>query len=316
MADRDECAEVSNAGKGVQTLPHITVCVCTYKRPLPLTRLLNEILPQQSDDLFTYSVVVVDNDIDRSAESTVAEFGMKARFPVIYIVEPNRGISLARNRVLQNADGEYVALIDDDEYPTPGWLLTLFKTCVEHQVDGVLGPVRRHFDEAPPKWLLKSSLFDRKVHETGTSVLWHDARTGNCLLNRRIFMGDASPFRAEYTAGEDEDFFRRKISKGFKFIWCGDAEVFEVIPPARCKRMYCARKALLQGVNAARYSQLRTLRIAKSTVAIPIYTLALPFALLLGQHRFMELLVKLCDHLGQFLMSVGINPVQEEYISD
>jgi len=156
MADKCESREVSNADYGVQTLPHIIVCVCTYKRPLPLARLLGELLRQQSDELFTFSIVVVDNDIDRSAESTITEFRKKAGFPVSYFLEPRRGISLARNRVLQNADGEYAALIDDDEVPTPCWLLNLLRTCAEYQVDGVLGPVRRHFDEAPPKWLLKS----------------------------------------------------------------------------------------------------------------------------------------------------------------
>ena len=43
--------------------PHISVCVCTFKRPDSLTRLLSKIADQRSDEQFTFSVVIVDNDM-------------------------------------------------------------------------------------------------------------------------------------------------------------------------------------------------------------------------------------------------------------
>ena len=56
--------------------------------------------------------------------------------------------------------------------------------------------------------------------------------------------------------------------------------------------------------------------VIKSLIALPLYSLALPFSLLAGQHRFMALLVKLCDHAGKLLFLVGIRPIREEYVSD
>jgi hypothetical protein len=50
---------------------------------------------------------------------------------------------------VENADGDFIAFIDDDEFPVNNWLLALFDTCNQYNVDGVLGPVRRHFDEKP-----------------------------------------------------------------------------------------------------------------------------------------------------------------------
>ena len=52
---------------------HISVCVCTYKRPHLLKRLLKELLRQDTGGLFSYSIVVADNDEARSAEATVSE---------------------------------------------------------------------------------------------------------------------------------------------------------------------------------------------------------------------------------------------------
>jgi succinoglycan biosynthesis protein ExoM len=299
-----------------QRVPHIGVCVCTYKRPLPLKRLLTDLDRQETGGLFAFSIVVADNDEQRSAQSTVAEFVLTSAVPVKYCVEPTRGIARARNKVVASAEGEFIAFIDDDEFPAPGWLLTLFKALTEYKVDGVLGPVKRHFDETPPAWLQRSSLYERKVNPTGMRVACRESRTGNVLFDRKIIAGDAAPFRPEFKAGSDEDFFRRQTEAGRIFIWSADAVVFETVPSARWKRMYCVRKALLQGASAAHQQGRNTTSILKSLIAIPLYALALPFALVLGQHRFMMLLLKTCNHLGKLLALVGIHIVREAYVSD
>jgi glycosyltransferase involved in cell wall biosynthesis len=297
-------------------VPHISICVCTYKRPLLLKRLLKELACQETCGLFMYSIVVADNDEARSAEATIADFRAVYKTKIIYCVEPRRNIALARNKVVANAEGEYVALIDDDEFPEPEWLLKLFETCNEFNVDGVLGPVKRHFDEKPPAWFAKSSIYDRPVNPTGQLVEWENARTGNVLLRRRIIEGEEAPFRPEFRAGEDQDFFRRKIEAGYVFIWSADAVVFETIPPARWKRSYILRKAALQGATAALQPSCGAVNIMKSLVAVPLYLAVLPFTLLAGQQYFMMLLVKICDHSGKLLMLMGINPIHEEYVSD
>jgi hypothetical protein len=299
-----------------QDVLHISVCICTYKRPLLLKRLLIELSRQSTAGLFTYSVVVVDNDGEKSAEATVEEFRLTSGIEVKYFVEQRQGIALARNKVVENAEGEFVAFIDDDEFPASGWLLALFKTCNEYKVDGVLGPVMRHFDEVPPAWLQKSRFYDRRINPTGMRVDWPESRTGNVLLKRQILIGDPVPFRPQFRAGEDKDFFRRKIEDGRVFIWCAEAEVFEVIPPARWRRKHLLKRALLRGACAPLYPNCGVASIVKSIVAVPLYAVGLPFALLLGQHRFMTLLVKLCDHLGKLLALVGINPIHEQYVCD
>jgi len=297
-------------------IPHVSVCVCTYMRPHLLERLLKELVRQETGGRFTYSIVVADNDESMSAEATVEEFRQSSEIPIIYCVEPRRNIALARNKVVSNAEGDYIAFIDDDEFPAPHWLQTLFKNCNDYEVDGVLGPVKRHFDQTPPGWFKKSSIYDRPVNPTGQSVDWEDARTGNVLMRRRIIAGEANPFRPEFRAGEDQDFFRRKTEEGFAFIWSADAVVFETIPPARWKRSYILRKAALQGATAALQPNCGPVNIVKSIIAVPLYLLIAPIVLLLGQHLFMALMVKICDHGGKLLMLMGINPIHEEYVSE
>ena len=211
---------------------------------------------------------------------------------------------LARNKVVENAEGDYLAFIDDDEFPCNDVAAESVQGLHrEYDVDGVLGPVLRHFDETPPKWIEKSNFYVRRVNPTGMRVEWLEARTGNVLLKRELIDGDPAPFRPEFRAGEDQDFFRRKIAEGRNFIWCAEAEAFETVPPARWKQKVFLRKALLRGATAGLHTN--TAGVVKSLIAIPLYTLALPFALLAGQQYFMTLLVKICDHLGKLLILIG-----------
>jgi len=295
---------------------HISVCICTYKRPQWLKRLLDDLGTQETNGLFTYSIVVADNDQLRSAEAVVRDFAAGSTIPVTYCVEPRQNISLTRNKAIENATGDFIAFIDDDEFPTKRWLLTLFNACNKYDVDGVLGPVRCHFDEEPPRWVVKGKFYERPTYPTGFVIDWTKGRTGNVLLKRRIFESGERPFSPDFHRAGDQDFFRRMIAKGYVFIWCDEAVAYEVVPPIRWTRTFMLKRALLRGTISLQHPTSQLLSIVKSMVAVPVYAVALPFTLLLGHHRFMTLLVKLFDHLGKLLTLVGIKPVRNQLVTD
>src|SRR4030095_15737806 len=119
---------------------HISVCICTYKRPQLLAQLLGALDVQRTEDRFTYSVVVADNDHGESARPVVGEFAGRASITVSYCVEPRQNIALARNRAVDNASGDFIAFIDDDEEPVADWLLHLHGTVIAYGADGAIGP--------------------------------------------------------------------------------------------------------------------------------------------------------------------------------
>ena len=295
---------------------HISVCICTYKRPKFLKRLLRELADQETGGLFTYSVVVADNDQLQSAEAVVSDFAAGSTVPVTYCMEPQQNISLTRNKAIENATGDFIAFIDDDEFPTKRWLLTLFEACQEYSVDGVLGPVKCYFDEKPPKWVVKGKFYERPTYPTGFVIDWTKGRTGNVLLKRRIFEPGERPFSPDFHRAGDQDFFRRMIAKGHVFIWCDEAVAYEVVPPIRWTRTFMLKRALLRGTISLQHPTPQLRSIAKSVLAVPVYAVALPFALLMGHHRFMRLLVKLFDHLGKLLTFVGLKPVKSQLVTD
>lgn len=297
-------------------MKHITVCICTYRRQQLLNRLLEKLVAQTTAGLFTYSIVVCDNDQSGSAEGTVSAFAAACPVPVKYCVEPRQNIALARNKAVENATGDFIAFIDDDEFPIKEWLLTLFNALNKYDVAGVLGPVKPYFDDNAPRWVVKGRFYERPTYPTGFVIDWTKGRTGNVLLKTRLRNEGEELFRPEFRAGSDQDAFRRLIDKGHVFIWCDEAVAFEVVPPVRWKRTFMVRRAFLRGATARLHPTLVGVGIAKSLIAVPLYTAGLPVALLLGHHRFMTVLVKLCDHLGKLLAFVGINPIREQYITE
>lgn len=290
---------------------HITICICTYRRPEMLMELLSTLRRQETGGRFTYSVVVVDNDSGRSAWDVVSKARAASGLNVRYAVEPRQNIALARNLAIAESEGDFVAFIDDDELPSDAWLAQLRNACYQFRSDGVLGPVVPLYAATPPRWIARGKFFDRPSHRTGTNLEWNATRTGNALIRSAVFGGNGAPFREEYgSGGEDKDFFRRMIERNFRFVWCQEATVYETIPAERFKRRVMIKRALLRGKIP--YNQ--GINVLKSAVAVPFYTVSLPFLCLFGHHVFMKYLVKNCDHIGRLLSAAGIDVVKEKYV--
>jgi succinoglycan biosynthesis protein ExoM len=298
--------------------PHITVCICTYQRPRRLEETLDGVSEQRTEDEFTYSAVVVDNDIERSAQQPVAEYSGRSGLQITYACEPEKNIARARNKAVGLATGDYVAFIDDDEVPPADWLARLLHAAQEYESDGVLGPVRPLFAKPPAEWILKGRFFDRESYETGT-VLQNpeQTRTGNVLLKAGLLTrADGSePFDPRFgMGGEDVDFFRQALAAGALLVWCDEAPVYEDVPEERLKAVYFLRRAVLRGtVNGSR-DQHSLVSTVKSLVAVVVYPLTMPFCAIFGRHRLLQVLVSYLDHLAKLLSRIGIRLVKERKI--
>jgi cellulose synthase/poly-beta-1,6-N-acetylglucosamine synthase-like glycosyltransferase len=271
---------------------------------------LNKLPKQQTSGLFSFSVVVCDNDVEQSAAPVVAATRESAGIDITYCWEPRKNIALARNKALEHARGNFIAFIDDDEFPADDWLTKLMDACNAYCADGVLGPVRPHFESPPPRWVVRGGFCERPEHATGRKMPWDECRTGNLLFRKQILDGITEPFRTHFgTGGEDMDFFRRMVQHDRLFIWCNEAVAYETVPPLRWRRSYMLKRALLRGKNILNHSSGAWRFVAVSLAAVPLYLLVLPITIVLGQHWFMKYSIKLCDHSGRLLAILGLNPV-------
>ena len=118
--------------------PSITVAVCTHGRPDSLRVALDSVIRQEYPRL---RILVVDNaPSDNRTRRVVSE--LSEVHDVTYATELRRGLSWARNRALELADGEVIAWVDDDERCDPWWAAEIARGFVEvPSADGVTGTV-------------------------------------------------------------------------------------------------------------------------------------------------------------------------------
>jgi succinoglycan biosynthesis protein ExoM len=290
--------------------PHITVCICTYKRPTRLGVLLTTLQSQATRGAFTYSIVVVDNDIDTSAQAVVAACGATAVVPIEYYCQAQKNIALTRNKAVEHARGQFFAFIDDDEVPVDDWLHNLHATSCRYEADAVLGPVRPRFECDPPPWIVRAQLFERPSYPTGTVLPWNETRTGNVLFRASVFETRGHRFRPEFRHSEDQDFFKRIIAQGCLVLWCDEAPVYEVQGPERFTIGYFLKRSLLRGNVSLKLRSSKLRLILKSSAAFLIYSVSLPVLLLVRQDLFIAYLIKDCDHIGRLLAACRID-IQE-----
>jgi glycosyltransferase involved in cell wall biosynthesis len=283
-----------------------------------LENLLFVLQNQETKELFEYSILIVDNDSDGSAKNIVDLWMSKSKIKILYYNEPDQNIALARNKAVNNSFGEYIAFIDDDEFPINRWLLNLLETCKKYKADGILGPVFPHFETIPPSWIIKGKFYEKPLIkiETGSILSWQETRTSNVLIKKSIFNDSSNRFDKNFLSGEDKEFFKRMIEKGHIFRWCNEAPVYETIPPERWKRSFMVRRALFRGQIAAKWPGFRPRHILKSVLAVSIYTLFLPIYVFAGQKIFMKYMIKNFYHIGKILSCVGIEFIKQKYVTD
>lgn len=265
---------------------------------------------------------MVDNDANKTAEATVEDLRKKSAIRIDYFYEPEQNIALARNKAVENAQGNYIVFIDDDEFPDSIWLLTLYRAMIQFKVDGVLGPIKPHYPQDTPKWLIRSKLCERPEHNTGTFLHWGQTRTGNVLLDRKLFEDTRNRFGREFgrTGGEDIAFFKKMIEAGRVFVWCNEAPVYETVPPERWDKYFYLRKnTRIGGLTGEQVRQRESIiqcvySLIKSTAWITITTIILPFALLAGKHIYMRAITKLMYNVGLIsgLMSCTLQRYRNE----
>ncbi len=303
-------------------IPSVCLCVPTFRRPAGLRKLLTQV--EQLNYAGAVSVIVVDNDADARAGATVAEqMARDFRFPLISRVEPQRGHTYAYDHAFVAAcraapAPDFVAVLDDDEYPDPNWLTEMVRVALHYDVEIVGGPVFPVFD-IPDHWLAKSGLYAPTRYETGPVSMIYG--TGSMLIRRATlehYLDEPFLHDFAFTGGGDEEFFYRCRRDGRTFAWADEAHVFETMPRGRTTVGYVLRRMFRKGTGATRVERkfagnvggaLR--RWCKGIGLIVSGAVSLPVTVFGGRGAMMRSLLLAARGTGRIAAEFGI--LYEEY---
>jgi glycosyltransferase involved in cell wall biosynthesis len=132
----------------------ITVVICTHNQADYLQKSL-ESLASQTLPNEQFEIIVIDNASKDHTKSIIQNF--KTMENLRYVYEPSVGLSIARNRGWQNAQGDYVAFLDSDALASPVWLERIKGRFVSSKPEpaAVGGRIIPIWEEKRPNWLSK-----------------------------------------------------------------------------------------------------------------------------------------------------------------
>lgn len=102
----------------------LSIVIATHNRASLVIQCLDALAPQLTTDDLELIVVDSASDADQrqAVQSYVNDLSPRVRAPVDFIEENTPGVSRARNAGVARARSDWVATLDDDAVPGPGWL--------------------------------------------------------------------------------------------------------------------------------------------------------------------------------------------------
>ncbi|MES2723906.1 MAG: glycosyltransferase family 2 protein [Pseudomonadota bacterium] len=241
--------------------PRVSLIIPTQRRLDGLATAARSTFAQAGVDPATLELVVVDNDQVASAEALTRTLAAEAPFPVVYVHEPEPGVANARNAAMEQAQGEFIAFLDDDEEAPAGWLAALLDAQAKYDADVVFGPVRGRAPASVVKHRAYLEWFFSRVGDgPREGVIDHYYGCGDSLVRRASLPDPKAPFSAvrNHIGGEDDLLFGGMQATGARFAWAPEAWVWEDPVPSRLSLRYTIPRAFSYGQGPTSHCAART----------------------------------------------------------
>ncbi len=218
-----------------ETVP-ISVIICTRNRTESLYRCLSFLgkslcRPEE--------IIVVDNDPnDNGAYKIATQFEN-----VVYVKEPKKGLSTARNTGIKNAKTDIVAFTDDDVQVHPLWTYSLWKSLENKDVSALAGLVITSSLQTESQFVFEKywsfnrgfvgKIYDKDYFESALRKgppVWEIGAGANMAFRKSIFdeVGYFNEFLGAGAAGcnEDSEMWFRILANGHKIMYDPKAITF------------------------------------------------------------------------------------------
>lgn len=242
----------------VEQGPRISVIVVTYNN-LELTKACLMSLDRHSN-YANMEIIVVDNASADGSPEYLSTWVQGADNRRLILNDDNLGFAAANNQGLAIADGDYLTLLNNDTFVTPGWASTLYRHLERDESLGIIGPVTNNIgNEARiqinysnmEQMIEESRKYTRahigKLHKMHTAAFF-------CVMMPRHIYEKVGPLDEAFGRGffEDDDYCRRIQQLGRSVACAEDVFIHHHLSASFNKLRSADRQALFEQ-NKATY---------------------------------------------------------------
>lgn len=182
------------------TSPLISILISVYNEE----RFLDYCLQSVTQQTYTHLQIVVVDDGSKDRSGEIADGWAQKDERIIVIHQSNGGISRARNRSLEVAQGEYITFVDSDDWISPNHIEELYRALVETDSEMASCGLMHHTQEGT---------FIKKTNTLRQRTVWSQPRALCELV-----------FNKTLSSHLHNKLFARKLWDGIRFP---DGKVYE-----------------------------------------------------------------------------------------
>jgi GT2 family glycosyltransferase/glycosyltransferase involved in cell wall biosynthesis len=242
-----------------QNQPTVSIVIITYNN-LNLTKecLLSI---EQNSDTKNLEIIIVDNASSDGTQGFLNQWVQGETFRKIIINDDNRGFAAANNQGMEEATGDYLVLLNNDTYVTPGWISTLVRHLDRDSTIGIIGPVTNNIGNEAKVNATYNSM-DEMLGFCKKYVRMHIGKTFNirtlafyCVMLRRDVFEAVGPLDEAFGQGffEDDDYCRRVEEEQLRVVCAQDVFIhhhlsasFGKLPQKKRQKLFEKNKAVYE----------------------------------------------------------------------
>ena len=238
----------------MNTTVNLTVAIPTYNGEKRLPQVLDKLKEQVNTKNINWEIIVIDNNSNDGTAKLVKEYqeNWLQDVPLKYYFEAEQGISFARQKAMNEATGELVGFIDDDNLPFANWVNSACNFAQKHPKAGAFSSKIHGVFEKNPSEELKQITFYLALVDRGSEPLMYEPRKkglppGAGMVVRRNVWQKYVPEKLLLIGktekilmpiGEDAEALLYIYKAGWEIWYNAEMEIEHVISSSRVEEKY------------------------------------------------------------------------------
>ncbi|HEY9865294.1 MAG TPA: hormogonium polysaccharide biosynthesis glycosyltransferase HpsE [Candidatus Obscuribacterales bacterium] len=238
-----------------------TVVIPTYNGASRVPDVLEKLQLQTGTENITWEIIVVDNNSNDQTADIVQNIiaSWQEVFPLKYIFEAKQGAAFARQRGLEEAQGELIGFLDDDNWPDENWVAQAHNFAQLYPQAAAYGGQIHGVYEVPPPENFKAIEGFLAIRERGPEPNRYQPQVlslppGAAMVVRKQVWSEVVPKQPQMSGklpggkmvqGDDWEPLMYLYKAGWEIWYNPSMHTYHQIPAWRLKRDYLL--SLIQG---------------------------------------------------------------------